>query len=176
MPFEQIFHVLIWNYHEREKAFWYKTLHSSPTRIPDTERIRPTAETDFCLIDYIDIKVNEEEHKLIRSEMYEEKQCRIIESIPISRDLAYGKRISWIEETEWIPQKVEYYDKQGALWKTVVIEWQQKFGLWFWKSALVENAQTDSKTTISIDDVRINVGLDERDFTMHGLEQKKHGF
>ena len=168
--------ILIWNHQKRERAFWFKTLHSSPSRISDTERIRPTAEADFCLTDYIDLNVDEETHRIVKSEVCGEKRCYVIESVPIARDAVYGKRKSWIEQTEWLPHKIEYYDKRGSLWKTALIEWQRKFDVWFWRNVVVENTHTNSKTTIVIDDVRVNVGLDEKDFTRHGLEQKKHGF
>ena len=42
--------------------------------------------------------------------------------------------------------------------------------------AIIENMQTGEKTLIIINDVRVNVGLDERDFTRSGLEKQKHGF
>jgi hypothetical protein len=65
--------------------------------------------------------------------------------------------------------KTEYYDKGGALWKTLNIEWQNKFGFWFWKKAVVENVQTGYKTRITIGDGRFNVGLQEKDFSKEGL-------
>ena len=168
--------ILTWNYKNREKVFWYKLLHSGTARITNTERLRPPAESDFYLTDYLEIKVGEEKHELLKSEEYEGKTCYIVESIPLKKDIRYGKRVSWIEQHYFIPLKIEYFDKRGELWKTLHIEWQNKFGFWFWKKAVVENVQEDYKTFITIEDVRVNLGLHDRDFTKFGLEQKKHGF
>ncbi len=169
--------VLIWNYKNREKAFWYRLFHADEvSRITDTERLRPPAESDFNFTDYVDINVEEEKHELSRSEDYEEKKCYVIESRPIKKGIRYGKRISWVDQRYFIPSKIEYFDKRGNLWKTLYIEWQNKFGLWFWKKAMVENVQTGNKTSIAIEDVRINVGLHDRDFTKYGLGRKEHGF
>jgi len=168
--------ILNWNYKNREKAFWYKSLHSNTARITDTESLRPPAESDFCLTDYLEIKVVEERHQLLRSEGYEGKTCYIVESTPLKKGIRYGKRISWIDQHYFIPLKIEYFDKRGELWKTLHIEWQNKFGFWFWKKAVVENVQTSNKTFITIDDVRINLGLHDRDFTRYGLKQQIHGF
>lgn len=167
---------LIWNYKNREKALWHRSLHGATTRIINTERYRPPAESDFCLTDYLEIKVREEKHELLRSGDYEGKTCYIVESIPIKKDIRYGKRISWIDQHNFIPLKIEYFNNRGVLWKTLTIEWQNKFGFRFWKKAVVENAQRDFKTFITIDDVRVNLGLHDRDFTKYGLEQRKHGF
>lgn len=168
--------ILIWNYKDREKAFWCGSRHTGAARISDTERLRPPAEFDFNLTDYVDINVGEERHELLRSEGYEGKICYVVESIPIKKDMSYGKRISWIDQRYFIPLKTEYFDKRGNPWKILHIEWQNKFGFWFWKKAVAENVQTGSKTFITIEDVRINLGLHDRDFTKFGLEQKKHGF
>ena len=56
------------------------------------------------------------------------------------------------------------------------IEWQNKFGFWFWKKAVIENVQIGYKTFVEIEDVRINVGLHDKDFTKYALDQKKLGF
>jgi len=168
--------ILTWNYKNREKAFWYKSLHSGTARITNTERLRPPAESDFCFTDYLEIKVGEEKHELLRSESYEDKTCYVVESAPLKKDVRYGKRVSWIDQHYFIPLKIKYFDKRGELWKTLHIEWQNKFGFWFWKKAAVENVQEDHKTFITIEDVRVNLGLHDRDFTKFGLEQKKHGF
>ena len=168
--------ILTWNYKNREKAFWHKSLHSDTKRITDTEQYRPPAETDFCLADYVDIKVGEEKHKLLRSEDYEEKTCFMVESTPFKKNIRYGKRISWVDQRRFIPLKIEYYDAKGTTWKTLLIEWQNKFGFWFWKKAVVENVQAGHKTSITTEDVRINLGLHDRDFTRQGMEKQKHGF
>ena len=168
--------ILIWNYKDREKAFWYRLLHTGSARIANTERLRPPAEFDFNLTDYVDINVGEERHELLRSEGYEGKICYVVESIPVKKDIRYGKRTSWIDQRYFIPLKTEYFDKRGNPWKILHIEWQNKFGFWFWKKADAENVQTGNKTFITIEDVRINLRLHDRDFTKSGLEQKKHGF
>ncbi len=48
--------------------------------------------------------------------------------------------------------------------------------LWFWKKAEVTNSNVDYKTFISIEEVRVNLGLPERDFTKVSLKTKELGF
>jgi len=45
--------------------------------------------------------------------------------------------------------------------------------LWFWKKAVVENIQKKYKTFIIIKDVKVNAGLDNREFTKGALERKR---
>ena len=137
---------MTWNYKDSEKAFWafapnltFQTGILNPTRVTNTEIFSPPAKFDFPLTDYVDINVGED---------YTGTMCCVVESTPFNKDIRYGKRISWIDQNNFIPLKVAYWDKDGKLWKTLHIEWQNKFGFWFWKKAEVENVQTDDKTFI----------------------------
>ena len=105
--------------------------------------------------------------------MYKDELCYVVESVPAKKNKKYGKRISWIDQDNWIPFKIEYFDKKGEPWKTISITWQKVSGLWFWKRAVVENMQKQYKTFILIEDVKVNVGLDNREFTKGALERKR---
>lgn len=164
---------LIWNYRDRERALWYYVLGmSAAQRTTNLELLRSLAETDFDLADYYDINLGEEKHALLRSEACEDAACYVVESTPIKKQLPFGKRIIWIDQRNLIPLKVEYYDKTGALWKLLTITWQNRDGVWFWKKAVVENTQNDNKTFIAIEDVKLNTGLKDRDFTKGVLQQQ----
>jgi len=166
---------LVWNYKGRERAFWYFIFHAMRTakRVTNVEFLRPSAESDFSLMDYVDINLEEEAHSLLRSGAHEGKMCYVVESTPIQKDMKYGKRISWIDQQDWIPLKIDYYDRAGALWKRFTIKWQSVSGVWFWKKAVVENVQKEYKTFITIDEVKVNLGQDDREFTKVALEKIK---
>ena len=165
---------LTWNYKNREKAYWY-FFHNylNAKRTTNVEFLRPPAESDFSILDYIDVNLQEETHRFLRSEMYKDELCYVVESVPAKKSIKYGKRISWIDQDNWIPFKIEYFDKKGESWKTLSITWQKISGLWFWKKAVVENIQKKYKTFIIIEDVKVNAGLDNREFTKGALERKR---
>jgi hypothetical protein len=158
-------HIITWNYKNKKNAFWFKSHRGRSVRITDTSLYRSPAELDLCVTDYLDIKVGEEKHELLRNEELDGKPCYLVESVPIREDMRYGKRISWIDQHYFLPLKIEYYDKGGDLWKILQSDWQNKFGFWFWEKAGVENVQTGEKTLINTEDVRVNVGLRDRDFS-----------
>ena len=171
--------ILTWNYKEGKREHWFLRMKQSRRRAKRTttpELLKPPAESDFSLADYIDINVDEEAHQLLGSKEYEGNTCFLVESVPTTKKLLHGKRICWIDQQRFIPLKIEYYDKQGNLWKILHIEWQDKDGVWFWKKAEVTNKSADHKTFISIDEVMVNLGLRERDFTRVSLKTKELGF
>ena len=171
--------ILTWNYRDRERSYWTLRFRRRPRvakRDTNPELLRPPAEADFNLADYYDLNVEEENHEFLRSEVYQGKSCFVVESIPTFKNVHYGKRITWIAHQDFIPLKIEYYNNRGTLWKNLSITWQKKYGLWFWRKAEVTNLQKAYKTFITINDVRVNVGLPDRDFTRNSLETKILGF
>lgn len=165
---------LIWNYKDKKNTFWYffDTMRDAKRTI-NVESFRPPAESDFSILDYIDVNLEEETHKFLRSEKYDDKICYVVESIPLKKHIKYGKRISWIDQNNWIPLKIDYFDKKRALWKTLNITWQKKSDLWFWKKAVAVNVQNDYTTLITIEGVKVNVGLNDREFTTTALKREK---
>jgi outer membrane lipoprotein-sorting protein len=165
---------VVWNYKDRQKTFWYYLDNMTVgQRTIHVDFLRPPAESDFNIMDYVDVNLEEETHRLLKIEKHEDIICYVIESSPLKKHIKYGKRVSWIDQNNWIPLKIDYFDRRGMLWKTLSITWQNKDGLWFWKKAVVENAQNDYKTFIIIDDVKVNVGLHDREFTRVALARKK---
>ena len=171
--------ILTWNYRERERSYWTLRYRRKPRvakRDTNPELLRPPAEADFNLPDYYDINVEEENHQLLRSEVYQDKSCFVVESIPTFENAHYGKRILWVTHEDFIPLKIEYYNQGGERWKNLSITWQEKYGLWFWRKAEATNLEQSYKTFITIEDVRVNIGLPDRDFTRNSLETKILGF
>ena len=166
---------LIWNYRDRERALWYFLLGmTAAQRTTNIELLKSLAETDFNLADYYDINPGEERHQLLRSEECEDAKCYVVESVPIKKYLPYGKRIIWIDQQNVMPLKIEYYDRKGDLWKVLTITWQNRDGVWFWKKAVVENVQSANRTFIVIEDVKLNIGLKDREFTRGALQQQNY--
>src|SRR5690606_37945408 len=55
----------------------------------------------------------------LREETYQDKPCYVIESIPLDRHSGYSKMLYWVERSTFFNQKIEYFDRKGALLKTL---------------------------------------------------------
>ena len=171
--------ILTWDYRDNQRLFWtlrYQRKARKARRDTNPELLRPPAEADFSIADYYDINPGEEKHVRLKSAMHEDTKCFVVESTPIKTGRKYGKRIIWVDQQNFIPLKIEYFDKKGLPWKNLAITWQEKYGVWFWRKAEVTNLQQAYKTFITITDVRANIGLPDRDFTRNSLETKILGF
>jgi outer membrane lipoprotein-sorting protein len=165
---------LTWNYTDGRRNYWYFDFgFTTAKRTSDLERVRSQAEVDFNFDDYVDINPAEERHTLLKSETVQGEMCYVVESIPLQSGKKYSKRISSIDQQALIPLRIEYYGRKGKLFKVLTVAWQQVSGRWFWREAVAENVRDDKKTLIKINDVKINTGYDEREFTNVALEKIK---
>jgi len=46
-------------------------------------------------------------------------------STPLKKEIKFGKRVSWIDQSHFIPLKIESWNREGKLWKILSIEWQK---------------------------------------------------
>lgn len=164
--------ILTWAYTSGKRDYWYFiTDFTDAKRTSNLTRIRSQAETDFNLLDYVEIALGTERHQFLSSEQFDDTQCYVVESTPLDKEVIFGKRVSYIDPDNWIPLKINYFDRKGALWKVLTITWQNVSGVWFWKKGVVENVQEDYTTYIVMEDVKINLDLNEREFTKVALER-----
>lgn len=99
----------------------------------------------------------------------------VIESTPKGGGpLLYKKRILWFNKTpNWddcANARIDYYDSRGDLLKEQHIEWQRVKDAWVWQKVLVRNIQTSHTSELSISDVAIDTGIDDRFFAERTLK------
>jgi hypothetical protein len=166
--------LLTWTYTSGKRDYWYFLFgFRDARRTFSLSRYKSQAEVDFPLENYVDIPPGAESYRLLSSEEFDDTTCYVIESTPRREEAPYGKRVSYIDQQNLIPLKVNYFDKKGALWKVLRITWQNISGVWFWKKAVAENVQEEYATYIIIEDVKFNSSLNDREFTKIAMERSK---
>lgn len=98
------------------------------------------------------------------------EKCYVVESVPKDKGEIYGKKILWVTERNFITMKIEYYDGDGNLLKTEIINWEDVSGHKMWKSAEVINARNQHRTVFEISNVEINTGIKDEVFTEQALK------
>jgi hypothetical protein len=128
--------------------------------------------TDFTYNDMEGRDVAEDRHSILREESLEGYDCYVVESVPKDPSSSqYSKRIQWVARENWIPIKVEFYDKEGELLKVMRssrIETVQGYPTVI--NTVMENVQTGHATELNIQKLRYNEELPEGLFTVHFLE------
>jgi outer membrane lipoprotein-sorting protein len=125
--------------------------------------------TDFTFDDMGEREVEEDTHKLIRQEIFEDKKCCVVESMPKEKNYIYSKKLIWVIDGEWIVSKIEFYDRKGKFLKELHAQWQKVQEIWAWQNISMKNAQTGHQTIIEVRDIKFNQGLSDRVFTRRTL-------
>jgi len=122
--------------------------------------------SDFTYDDLGDRKLEDDTHKLLREETIEGKECYVVESVPEDEDYMYSKTLIWVNKSNFIGVKKEFYDEDEDLLKILSIKGVKEVsGIWVITNSEMKNVQKDHKTNISLNNVQINTGISATKFT-----------
>lgn len=87
-------------------------------------------------------------------------------------DLSYQQRRIWVDAKRWIPLKEERFAKSGKLLKTALLGDARQIGnRWYPFRIEMDNAlQTETRTTLQILEMELNVSVPAEVFTVSYLE------
>jgi outer membrane lipoprotein-sorting protein len=125
--------------------------------------------SDFLYEDVSGRGLQEDTHELIETT----DQFFIVKNFPKQPDtVEFSYYNVSIDRKNFVPMKMEYYDKEGKLYRTiesVKVETIQDFPTVV--KSIVKNLQTGSKTEMEFSVVKYNIGLDDSIFTERYLQR-----
>lgn len=109
--------------------------------------------------------------KIKTYEKQKDQEVAVVEITPSKGESSYSKIISWIPTKQSIVLKTEYYDLKGKLKKVATFKDYQKFGeVWRAKTIHIVNKQNQRQTVVTLEDLKLNEGIDNSEFTKVALE------
>src|SRR3989338_1543004 len=140
-------------------------------RIAANDKYSSFVGSDFTYEDVSGRKPEEDTHTLLRKEKLNGKNCFVIENIPKGAS-EYIKRISWIDETNFLPLKEEFYDKQNELYRQFEAqEIKDVNGTPTITKRLMRNVKTGHRTEVTFQTVEYNVGIKDDIFSERYLRR-----
>lgn len=129
--------------------------------------------TDFTYGDIGERSLGKDTFKLLGSENVGGKDCWILEYTAKDKTSKITRRVMWIDKSNYMTQKGEYYDKQGKKFKELVCESiEQIDGFWTIKKMTMSNLLSSHKTVYELLEVKYNLPLDKNIFTVSALERE----
>ena len=126
--------------------------------------------SDIFFYDLEDRNYGDFTYKYIKDEVFEGKDCHVVEFVPVSKTSPYSKSIAWIDSSLFIIHKFEAYDLKGSLLKTILFKDNESIdGVFVSKRMEVENVQKNHKTLLETLQVKINTGINPSVFSIQNL-------
>ena len=99
--------------------------------------------------------------------------CYVIQSTPkpnAEEAYPYSKVVKWISKDNFLPLRADYYNEYGKLHKQQVTKWKKIGNAWVWEEVKGGNTFTGNQTTLTVSDVKINVGLTDDSFSKRAMQ------
>ena len=99
----------------------------------------------------------------------------MIERYPVDKKSGYTKQVVWYDSAEYIPLKIDFYDRKDALLKTLTYHDYNQYLDAYWRAGRFEmvNHQTGKSTTLRFENYAFQNGLTDRDFEQASLRKAR---
>jgi outer membrane lipoprotein-sorting protein len=159
---------------EQDDQWLYLPAMQRVKKIASRNKSGPFLSSEFAFEDLTSQEVEKYDYQWLRRETFEGAPCFVVARVPRDEYSGYSRQIVWVDEAEYRLQRIEYYDRRGALMKTLAFGGYERHEGRFWRAATMrmENQQTGKSTELEWRNFRFGTGLDEsRDFTTNSLRR-----
>jgi outer membrane lipoprotein-sorting protein len=165
---------LVWSSKDKEDQQWlYMPALQRVRQITSSGKGESFMGTEFSFYDMGKHKIDDNDYKLLKEEAIDSQMCYVIESIPKHIEY-YSKVISWIRKDNFLPAKMDFYDrkeqylKQGLFGKIQNIK-----GIATPTHIEMKNLQNGKATILDFSNIRHDSGLSEEIFTQRYMQRGK---
>jgi outer membrane lipoprotein-sorting protein len=163
---------MVYKYPDKDDDRWlFIPAINMVKRIAANDKYSSFVGSDFTYEDVSGRKPDEDSHAILKEEVLNGKGCFVIESIPKGAS-EYTKRISWIDKTNFLPLKEEFYDKQNELYRQFEAQKIEDIdGIPTVTKRVMRNLKTGHRTEVTFQEVKYNLGLEDNIFSEQYLRR-----
>jgi len=165
---------MVWKYPEKEDDRWiFVPAVDLIRRIAADDRRSSFVGSDFTYEDVSGRDITLDTHSLLRTDTLGSQPSYVIESIP-KEPTDYTKRVSWVDESSFLPLREEYYDVQGQLSRVFTADEVESVfvdvapdttGYPTIMKRTMTNVRSGHRTEVTYTSVSYNIGLKDEDFS-----------
>lgn len=131
--------------------------------------------SEFAYEDLSSWEVKKYKYRYLRDETLDGNECFVVENTPAYADSAYSKQIEWVDKRIYQPRRLDYFDRQGRLLKTMTFSGYQQYLGKHWRASeqLMQNHQTGKATQIVWGPYKFKTAIHESEFTPEALTRSR---
>lgn len=140
-------------------------------RISSSNKSGPFVGSEFAYEDIVSQEHQRYRHRWLRNEPCGDQTCFVVERLPRDRNSGYSRQVIYIDQTEYRPMRINYYDRRNAHLKSLRYNDYHHYRDRYWRSheMVMQNHQTGKSTILRFKKYEFTVGLDESVFRPNRL-------
>jgi len=141
-------------------------------RISSSNKSGPFMGSEFANEDLSSQEVEKYTYKWLKDENLNGQECHVMERYPVdAKNSGYTKQVVWINKNNYRAEKTEFYNRTGALLKTLYMRNYKQYLGKYWRAGemYMENHLTGKTTLLTFQDYQFKTGLSENDFSQNSL-------
>jgi hypothetical protein len=144
-------------------------------RINSNNKSGPFMGSEFAYEDLASQEIAKYNYKYLKDETVNGVACLVIERRPTYEHSGYTRQLVWLNQAEYRPEKIVFYDRKDSLLKTLIYSGYKQYLNQFWRAGTMTmvNHQTEKSTVLSWDNYAFKTGLSDRDFSRNSLKRAK---
>ncbi len=165
--------MLTWSHKSRNDDQWlYLPSLKRVKRISSRNKSGAFMGSEFAYEDLGSQEVEKYSHKWLKDETHEDRECWVLEQIPVDKKSGYKSQVLWVDKEYRQPTKIEYYDRKGELLKVASFSQYKKLDRW-WRvhQIKMENLQTRKHSIIRWPVRKLTAEVEEEDFESGSLSE-----
>jgi outer membrane lipoprotein-sorting protein len=158
---------------EADEQWLYLPALARIKRIASANKSGSFMGSEFAYEDLSSFEVDKYKYHYIGHELCSGGICHLLEQIPTYKNSGYQRRVVWQDDSHSRIWKIDYYDHNNKLLKTLKCdEFSQYLGkYWRPKVLSMENHQTGKSTTLAYEEYQLDIGLRDTDFHKNALRR-----
>jgi len=144
-------------------------------RISSSNKSGSFVGSEFAYEDLTSQEVEKYDYKYIKDEAINGLDCFVNERYPLYENSGYTRQVTWLDKAEYRIQKVDFYDRKGALLKTLTYHGYQQYLGKYWRAdkMVIVNHQSGKSTDLFWSKYKFRTGLTDGDFNRNSLKRVK---
>lgn len=141
-------------------------------RVLSNNSFTPFSGTDISYEDISTQDTQKYEYQYLRDDELNGTKCYLVRRFPKDPYSGYQYMDAWIDQASYLVRKIDYYDRQEKLLKTLSLNDYSQFNDRYWRPGemVMLNHRTGRSTQLLWSEYRFNTGLTESDFSLSSLK------
>jgi outer membrane lipoprotein-sorting protein len=130
--------------------------------------------SEFSYEDMSSPELEKYSYKYLRDDHYKGRPVFVVERQPKDKRSLYSKNLMWIDKKQYIPWKIEYYNRRGTHLKTLTYRKYKRYLKKFWRPGemVMANLRTGKTTILAWKDYQFRTRIRKNDFNPRSLTKR----